>query len=403
MEITRISVIGAGIMGMGITKAIFKQGYPVILFDTDEAKLSETIEQIKKGARRSQNSDLVRGSASLVEALQNADLAIEAAVENLEIKSEIFSQMGRLAPSRTILASNTSSLSVESLAHASTVPERVLGLHFFNPAFLMRLVEVITHPGLDEKNLASAMEFIGRLKKEAVLCRDSPGFIVNRILIPVVNEAFHRLEGFSGDDLIQESLDIDSSVSASGVLPMGPFNLVDLIGIDTTHAAAERLYHGFDEDRRYEPAPLLREYARKGFYGRKSRRGIYYYANTAIDPDYNPRLDRIGQKMEDIPTPRFSSDDLMAVIINEAFRVIEEKLTPDYRAIDLAMELGTRWTEGPFSLLRSKGRNAVISRLESLGRDSPESRRYSISGALLDPPREIRIFLEEDAREREYR
>ncbi len=401
MEIHRISVIGAGIMGMGIAKAIFKQGYPVILFDTDAGKLSDTIEQIKKGARRSQNPDLVSGSESLAGALQDADLAIEAAVENLEIKSEIFSQMGRLAPSRTILASNTSSLSVVSLAHASAVPERVVGLHFFNPAFLMRLVEVITHPALDEQNLLRVMKFIGELKKEAVLCRDSPGFIVNRILIPVVNEAFHRLEGLSGDDLIQRALDIDSSVAASGILPMGPFNLVDLIGIDTTHAAAERLYHGFDEDRRYEPAPLLREYARKGFFGRKSGRGIYYYANTAIDPDYNPRLDGRGQKIEDTPSPVFCSDDLMAVIINEACRVVEERLTPDFLAIDRAMELGTRWTEGPFSLLRSKGRDSVISRLELLGRNNPEPRRYSISGALLDPPRDIRNFLEEDGRKQE--
>lgn len=269
-------------MGRGIAQACALAGYRVTLYDLTDHLLASALEQIAasidEGVRRGKTSQAAAVAAraalsqttSLAEAAQ-AGLVIEAAPEKLELKQPIFRELDAAAPPATILASNTSSLSINALAGATGRVDRFLGLHFFNPAHLMRLVEVITGEETSDATLATAEAFVASLGKVAVRCKDTPAFIVNRVARPFYGEAFRLL----GEDAADVAT-IDRLVESLG-FRMGPFRLIDLIGCDVNFAVTQSVYDAYFGDPRYRPHPIQRRMVESGRLGRKSGVGFYRY------------------------------------------------------------------------------------------------------------------------------
>jgi 3-hydroxybutyryl-CoA dehydrogenase len=281
-DIKMIGVVGAGQMGRGIAQVCATTGYQVLLVDVAEPLLAEAISKIRisldraveRGnfTRRQAEEALARIHPMVhLDRLQDAQLVIEAIPENLKRKQALFSDLHRACRPHTILASNTSSISISKLGVASGRPERVVGVHFMNPVPVMRLVEVIRGPETSEQTLHVAIEFARRLGKVPVVARDVPGFIVNRILMPMINEAVFALE-----EGVASAEDIDVAMATGANHPVGPLALADRIGLDTVLAICEILYQDLG-DPKFRPCPLLRRYVESGWLGRKSGRGFYVY------------------------------------------------------------------------------------------------------------------------------
>lgn len=281
-SIESVAVIGSGTMGRGIAHAAALAGHPVVLFDLSEGLLEIAIrsiqsaidEGVRRGKTRPETAKRAKESITLTTMLEDAavvDLVIEAVPEQLELKRNIFGRLDTMAPANTILASNTSSLSISAIAAATQRPERVIGLHFFNPAHLMRLVEIIRGDFTDHSTTATCRDFVETLGKTAVLCKDSPAFIVNRIARPFYGEALRMLgEGVADHE------SIDRLISSLG-FRMGPFELLDLIGIDVNFAVTQSVYNAYFQDPRYRPHPIQQRMVDSGRLGRKSGRGFYNY------------------------------------------------------------------------------------------------------------------------------
>lgn len=278
----RVAIIGAGTMGQGIAQAAALGGYRAILYDVDGAALERATAAINasidKGVARGktppENAQTAKENLQTTADLEStavADLIIEAAPESLPLKQEIFASLDELAPPETILASNTSSLSINVLASATARPDRFIGLHFFNPAHIMKLVEVIPGDETSDDTRAAALAFVARLGKTAVIATDSPAFIVNRVARPFYGEAF-RLLGERAADVAT----IDDLLKSIG-FRMGPFELVDLIGCDINFAVTKQVYEAYFHDPKYRPHPLQERMVAAGRLGRKSGRGFYEY------------------------------------------------------------------------------------------------------------------------------
>lgn len=280
-EIRTVGVAGAGQMGAGIAQVFAIHGYDVLLSDRDQA----TAEQGKKRIQRSLERQLERGKlgADAVAgclnriatvapgAFEPADLMVEAAPENLELKRSLFRQLDSRCPEKTLFCSNTSSISITRLAAATRRPDRFVGMHFMNPVVVMQLVEIVVGVRTNPDTVRVARELAEKLGKTAVVSQDRPGFIVNRVLIPLLNEACFALQ-----EGVASAEDIDLAVRLGLNHPMGPLALADLIGLDTVLSIAEVLQTELGEDK-YRPAALLRNLVAAGLLGKKTGRGFYEY------------------------------------------------------------------------------------------------------------------------------
>ncbi len=289
MEVKRVGVVGCGLMGAGIVQSAAQAGLKVTVREVDQALLDKGLARIRKfldGAvaksklsREDADAALARiqGTTDL-EALGESDLVIEAVTESIDLKREVFTVLDRACPETTVLASNTSSLSITEMAAMTGRPERFLGLHFFNPVPVMKLVEVVKTVRTSPDTVETGMAFARKLGKSPILVKDSPGFVVNLLLVPYLLDAVRALE--KGVASIE---DIDQGMKLGTGHPMGPFTLLDFVGLDTTYYIANIMFDEF-KGPQYAAPTLLKRMVLAGYYGRKSGKGFYDYSQDPPRP-----------------------------------------------------------------------------------------------------------------------
>ncbi len=276
-----VGVVGAGTMGAGIAQTFATAGYDVTLVDVAEPQLARGLKAIESSLAKLDEKKKLPGApseilsriatATDVGALGHAGIVIEAAFEDPKVKADLFAKLDHVTPKDVILASNTSSISIDSLASRTGRPDRVAGMHFMNPVPIMTLVEVVRGPRTSDKTMNAILDLAKKLGKTPVISADRPGFIANRVLMPMINEAFFALEEGVGS-----ATDIDLVMTLGMSHPIGPLRLADLIGLDVVLAILEVLERDL-ADRKYAPAPIIRKYVAAGHLGRKTGRGVYAY------------------------------------------------------------------------------------------------------------------------------
>ena len=286
MAIQRVGVVGCGLMGSGIAQVCAQAGFPTVVREVNAELVDKGLKGIEKNLARLVEKGAIteggkgeirsrlRGVTSLDE-LRDSDLIVEAIVEQLPAKRELFSSLDSLCPPSTIFASNTSSLTIIEIAAATKRPERFVGLHFFNPVPVMKLVEVVRTIATDAAVYEEMVAFGAKLGKTPVRAQDSGGFIVNRLLVPYLLDAIRALE-----ERVGSVVDIDNSMKLGCGYPMGPFTLLDFVGLDTTYYISQIMFEEYKE-KRFAAPPLLKRMVLAGWYGKKSGRGFYDYSDAA--------------------------------------------------------------------------------------------------------------------------
>jgi len=383
-----ITVLGAGSMGTGIAQVAATAGHKVILYDTNGEALKKAqafiLKMLNRSAEKGRMSDgdakAIFGRLYLAEdlaAARESDLVIEAIIENLEIKQSVFKKLEDIVSAECILASNTSSLSIASIAAACEHPERVVGIHFFNPAPLMKLVEIIPAIQTDAKVLKTARTWIDKMGKLTVLAKDTPGFIVNRVARPFYGEALRMYE-----EGIAEPATIDWVMTEIGGFRMGPFTLMDYIGNDINYTVTATVFKAFYYDPRYRPAFTQQRLSEAGYLGRKSGKGYYEYGENSVRPE--PNKDKVlGNQI-------FSR--ILVMLINEAADALHLRIA-NREDIDLAMTKGVNYPKGLLAWADEIGIDNCVKQIDALYDEYHED-RYRCSSLLRRMQRKGETFFE---------
>ena len=389
-ERTRVGVLGAGAMGSGIAQVAATRGHEVVVADASAEALERGRAGIEGALRREvakgrTSEDAARAAlgrlrfehagAGGMEPFREAGLVVEAIVEQLDAKRESFAALERVVSERCVLATNTSSLSVSSIAAACVHPERVLGIHFFNPAPVMQLVEVVPGVATSDAVLVAARALVDGWGKTTVAAADTPGFIVNRVARPYYGEALRLLEEGTADVAT-----IDWAMKEMGGFRMGPFELMDFIGHDVNFAVTRSVFEAFFFDPRYRPSLTQQRLVEAGWLGRKAGRGFYDHRPDAVRPA--PSADRRAG--------RPIVDRIVAMLINEAADAVLLRIASP-RDIDLAMTRGVNYPKGLLAWCDEIGAAEVVARLDALQAEYGED-RYRASPLLRRMAREGRRF-----------
>lgn len=354
-----IGVVGSGAMGSGIAQVAAMAGHKVVLFDNNQAALGKAQKQLQQTLQKLEEKGKIEQAAIIFNRFEFAQdinsfaacsLVIEAIVENLEVKKTVFSSIEKVVKEDCILATNTSSLSVTSIAAACQKPERFIGLHFFNPAPLMALVEVIPAIQTDESITKFAKELMENWGKTAVVTKDTPGFIVNRIARPFYGEAIRMYE-----EGIADMATIDWAMTEIGKFKMGPFTLMDYIGHDVNYVVTETVFQSFFYDPRYKPSFSQKRLFEAGWLGRKSSRGFYNYAEDTSQPEPN-KDEVLGQRIV---------DRILVMLINEAMEALHLNVA-SAKDLDIAMTKGVNYPKGLLQWCDELGARNVLDKLDAL-------------------------------------
>ncbi len=377
MQTNKVGVVGAGAMGAGIAQIASQAGHQVILYDLSQSTLDESASKLAKIMSRLvekkritiEESHEIQGRivrSTQIDLFEGCDLVVEAVVENLDVKHSVFKQLENIVSSDCIVASNTSSLSITSLAAGCNHPERVVGLHFFNPAPLMPLVEIVPAIQTSEDTPLHLVSLMKNWGKSPVIAKDSPGFIVNRVARPFYGEALRIL-----DEGIANVPIIDTVMRNLG-FKMGPFQLMDLIGHDVNYAVTESVFKSFYCDPRFMPSITQLKLVEAGWLGRKIGKGFYNYTNNSTDSTTNVEIDS--------DTEVLIAERIIAMLINEAADAVHYGIASP-EDIDIAMQKGVNYPKGLLFWADEWGAEKVVNIIDAL-KDEYGETRYRCSTLL---------------------